>query len=94
VDAGYAAGGGGNLLKRSVFIHVYVLGLGAVVAAAVCIWAVSLFRRNVGIVDSAWSLMRVSGVALLEKDIGERRPKYAEYMRRTNAFFPGKPKPQ
>jgi steroid 5-alpha reductase family enzyme len=39
-------------------------------------------------------LLRVSGVALLEKDIGERRPKYAEYMRRTNAFFPGKPKPQ
>jgi len=38
-------------------------------------------------------LMRVSGVTLLEKDIGERRPQYAEYMRRTNAFFPGKPKP-
>jgi steroid 5-alpha reductase family enzyme len=37
-------------------------------------------------------LMRVSGVTLLEKDIGERRPKYAEYARRTNAFFPGAPK--
>ena len=34
-------------------------------------------------------LLRVSGVALLEKDIGERRPAYAEYMRRTNAFIPG-----
>lgn len=34
-------------------------------------------------------LMRVSGVTLLEKDIGERRPKYADYIRRTNAFFPG-----
>jgi len=34
-------------------------------------------------------LMRVSGVTLLEKDIGERRPQYAEYIRRTNAFFPG-----
>jgi steroid 5-alpha reductase family enzyme len=34
-------------------------------------------------------LLRVSGVALLEKDIGERRPDYAEYIRRTNAFFPG-----
>ena len=34
-------------------------------------------------------LMRVSGVTLLEKDIGERRPKYAEYVARTNAFFPG-----
>ena len=34
-------------------------------------------------------LMRVSGVTLLEKDIGERRPKYAAYVRQTNAFFPG-----
>jgi steroid 5-alpha reductase family enzyme len=34
-------------------------------------------------------LLRVSGVSLLEKDIGERRPGYAEYIRRTNAFFPG-----
>jgi steroid 5-alpha reductase family enzyme len=34
-------------------------------------------------------LLRVSGVALLEKDIGERRPQYGEYVRRTNAFFPG-----
>ncbi len=38
-------------------------------------------------------LMRVSGVTLLEKDIGERRPQYAEYIRRTNAFFPGPNKP-
>jgi hypothetical protein len=28
-------------------------------------------------------------VTLLEKDIGERRPEYADYIRRTNAFFPG-----
>jgi len=34
-------------------------------------------------------LMRISGVTLLEKDIGARRPEYAEYARRTNAFFPG-----
>lgn len=34
-------------------------------------------------------LMKVSGVTLLEKDIGERRPKYADYIARTNAFFPG-----
>jgi steroid 5-alpha reductase family enzyme len=39
-------------------------------------------------------LLRVSGVTLLERDIGIRRPKYAEYIRRTNAFFPGKPKPR
>ena len=37
-------------------------------------------------------LLKVSGVALLEKDIGERRPEYAEYIKKTNAFFPGVPK--
>jgi steroid 5-alpha reductase family enzyme len=36
-------------------------------------------------------LLRVSGVALLERDIGERRPAYRDYMLRTNAFFPGAP---
>lgn len=37
-------------------------------------------------------LLRVSGVALLEKTIERRRPEYAEYATRTNAFFPGPPK--
>ena len=37
-------------------------------------------------------LLKVSGVALLEKDIGERRPAYRDYILRTNAFFPGPPK--
>lgn len=37
-------------------------------------------------------LLRVSGVALLEKDIAERRPAYRDYIRRTNAFFPGRPR--
>ena len=34
-------------------------------------------------------LLKVSGVALLEKNIGERRPAYRDYIARTNAFFPG-----
>ncbi len=34
-------------------------------------------------------LLKVSGVALLERDITDRRPKYAQYMAQTNAFFPG-----
>ncbi len=38
------------------------------------------------------TLMKVSGVTLLEKDIEERRPGYREYIRSTNAFFPGPPK--
>ena len=37
-------------------------------------------------------LLRFSGVALLEKDIHERRPAYRAYISRTNAFLPGKPR--
>ncbi len=37
-------------------------------------------------------LMKVSGVALLESDMEERRPEYRDYVMRTNAFFPGPPK--
>ncbi|WP_428264236.1 DUF1295 domain-containing protein [Haliangium sp.] len=38
-------------------------------------------------------LLRVSGVTLLEKTITDRRPGYADYIRRTSAFFPRPPKP-
>jgi len=34
-------------------------------------------------------LLKVSGVALLESDIAKRRPEYVDYIKRTNAFFPG-----
>jgi steroid 5-alpha reductase family enzyme len=37
-------------------------------------------------------LMRISGVTLLEATMNERRPEYAAYQRRTNAFFPGPPR--
>jgi steroid 5-alpha reductase family enzyme len=37
-------------------------------------------------------LVRVSGAALLERDIGDRRPNYADYIRRTSAFVPRPPK--
>jgi steroid 5-alpha reductase family enzyme len=37
-------------------------------------------------------LLKVSGVALLEKDIADRRPDYNAYIQRTNAFFPGPPR--
>lgn len=62
-----------------------------------CIWwAFYLFALSAG----AWwtiispilmsvLLLKVSGVAMLEKTISDRRPQYAEYVRRTNAFFPG-----
>ena len=37
-------------------------------------------------------LLRVSGVTLLERDIGNRRPQYADYVLKTNVFFPGPPR--
>jgi len=37
-------------------------------------------------------LLKVSGVTMLEKDIGKRRPAYREYIERTNTFFPGRPR--
>jgi steroid 5-alpha reductase family enzyme len=37
-------------------------------------------------------LLRVSGVAMLERTIGRRRPGYDEYVRRTSAFVPMPPK--
>jgi steroid 5-alpha reductase family enzyme len=36
-------------------------------------------------------LLRVSGVALTEKDIASRRPEYQDYLRRTSAFVPWPP---
>jgi steroid 5-alpha reductase family enzyme len=37
-------------------------------------------------------LRRVSGVVLLEKSLGRRKPGYAEYVARTSAFLPRPPK--
>jgi steroid 5-alpha reductase family enzyme len=37
-------------------------------------------------------LLKVSGVAMLEKDIAERRPAYRDYRRNTNAFLPWPPR--
>ena len=37
-------------------------------------------------------LLKVSGVSLLEKDIGERRPAYRDYIARTPAFVPWWPR--
>lgn len=45
----------------------------------------------VGPVAMSVLLIRVSGVPMLEKTIGRRRPGYAEYAERTSAFFPRPP---
>jgi steroid 5-alpha reductase family enzyme len=39
-----------------------------------------------------WLLLRVSGVALLEQTIADRRPAYTEYAKRTSAFVPLPPR--
>jgi steroid 5-alpha reductase family enzyme len=58
-------------------------GLYVIAVAAGAWWSI------VGPLLMSFLLLRVSGVTLLEKDIGDRRPEYAEYRRRTNAFIPG-----
>lgn len=62
-------------------------GYGAMGLAAGAPW--TLFAPAV----MTWLLLRVSGVTLLEKTIGSRRPEYAEYVRRTSAFLPLPPRP-
>jgi len=46
----------------------------------------------VGPVVMSILLLRVSGVALLEKTIAKRRPGYDDYAARTSAFFPRRPR--
>jgi steroid 5-alpha reductase family enzyme len=57
----------------------------------------------IGLASGAWwsvispafmtlTLFKVSGVALLEKAMTERRPAYRDYIASTNAFFPGPPR--
>ena len=65
-------------------------------------WGLWLVALAAGGLAAAWTvlspllmtvlLLKVSGVAMLEKDIGERRPAYRDYIARTNAFIPGPPR--
>lgn len=62
-----------------------------------CIWwSFWLFAASAGAWWTIFSpilmsflLLRVSGVAMLERTIANRRPEYLEYVGKTNAFFPG-----
>lgn len=60
-------------------------GLWLLALAAGAAWTV------VGPLLLSFFLLKVSGVTMLEKDIGERRPAYRDYMRKTSAFFPRPP---
>lgn len=46
----------------------------------------------VGPIVMTFFLLRVSGVAMLERTIGRRRPGYDAYVARTNTFFPAPPR--
>lgn len=61
-------------------------GLGLLGVAAGAAWTL------VGPALMSVLLLRVSGVTLLEKTIGERRPSYAAYAARTSTFFPCPPR--
>jgi steroid 5-alpha reductase family enzyme len=61
-------------------------GLGLVAMSAGPAWLLA------GPALMTFLLLRVSGVALLERDIGARRPGYADYVARTSAFFPWPPR--
>jgi steroid 5-alpha reductase family enzyme len=62
-------------------------------------WSFYLFALAAGAWWSVFSpllmtvlLLRVSGVALMEKDISDRRADYREYVENTSAFVPWKPR--
>lgn len=62
-------------------------------------WAYALFSiaagsywQAIGSVVMTLLIIKVSGVALLEKTLNTTKPQYAEYIRKTNAFFPWFPK--
>ena len=47
---------------------------------------------SIGSVLMTYLIIRVSGVSMLEKSLAENKPGYADYIRRTSAFFPWFPK--
>lgn len=46
----------------------------------------------IGPIVMTFFLTKVSGVAMLERSLAKRKPGYADYMRRTSAFWPRPPK--
>lgn len=66
---------------------------------AACWWGYGLFSiaaggyvAALGAVLMTALIIKVSGVALLERSLGEQKPGYAEYARRTSAFLPWPPR--
>lgn len=68
-----------------------------------CLWwglwlvalpAGAIWWTAIGPAVMSFLLIRVSGKAMLERDIAQRRPEYADYIRRTSGFLPTAPKRQ
>jgi len=62
-------------------------------------WAYGIFSiaagsywQIIGSIIMTLLIIRVSGVALLEKTLNKSKPQYREYIQKTNAFFPWFPK--
>jgi steroid 5-alpha reductase family enzyme len=57
-----------------------------------CLVASHAWWTVIGPVVMTYFLMRVSGVPMLERKMADRRPEYADYIRRTSTFVPWPPK--
>jgi steroid 5-alpha reductase family enzyme len=88
------------------FFQLYFLALIVIMSMMIILWIISIRLKNVSIVDLFWGLgfivtfsdlmialiIKVSGVALLEKALKETKPEYREYVEKTSAFIPWFPK--
>lgn len=67
----------------------------SVIWVGVSLWALSLpngWPLLIGPVLMIWLIIKVSGVAMLDRHLEDAKPKYRDYMRRTSAFVPMPPK--
>ncbi|MDD2584872.1 MAG: DUF2177 family protein [Bacteroidales bacterium] len=91
-----------NWTAAFIFYSIYVVGIsifaiypavqkGSVSHAIISIAAGS-YWQIVGSIVMTLLLVKVSGVALLEKTLTNTKPQYREYIQKTNSFFPWFPK--
>lgn len=57
-----------------------------------CISASHVWWTAIGPIVMTYFLLNVSGVPMLERKMADRRPEYAEYIRRTSSFVPWPPR--
>lgn len=91
-----------NWTAAFIFYSIYVVGIsifavypavqkGSVSHAIISIAAGS-YWQIVGSIVMTLLLVKVSGVALLEKTLTNTKPQYRVYIQKTNSFFPWFPK--